>query len=334
MNIINILAGNNFFIFNKDIAKVYGTNVAILLGSLCNRYSYYQKRKELLIIDKKEYFYCIREHIYNDTGLNEHFQRQSTKVLQDLGILEIKRKGIPSKNFYHINIKKLQEILETTSPSSDEELDVNDMKLNNSNNINIINDINNTDFNFKKLKQENINNLNTDLAKKEKRISKKKQRELEQQQNDIAINNLIDKFTDNKNIQKLLGQYVEVRKQRGILTPAQFMIILDDLKTYCGNDLIHQEMCIRKAIAGGWSQIVFIDNFKGKVKTSYSSFDNTAGHFTGNEKITDEQFEQMSFEEQKAYANKMALADMTKKQREFFNQHCLARDENGNLLEF
>ena len=196
------------------------------------------------------------------------------------------------------------------------------------NNINIIKD--NISMN------ENIEpkNNNIDINKSNKRKTKKQLLLQKEKEYDITISNLINEFTDNKSIQKLLEQYVEVRKQRGILTPAQFMIILDDLKTYCGDNLIHQEMCIRKAIAGGWSQIVFIDNFKGKAKTSYSSFDNTAGHFTGNEKITDEQFEQMSFEEQKAYANKMALADMTKKQREFFNQYCLARDENGNLLEF
>ena len=42
----------------------------------------------------------------------------------------------------------------------------------------------------------------------------------------------------------------------------------------------------------------------------------------------------MNFEEKINYISNLAIADMTPNQKEFFNQHCLARDENGNLLKF
>lgn len=331
MNIINILAANNFFIFNKDIAKNYGTNVALLLGSLCNRYSYYQKKKELLIIDGKEYFFCIREHIYNDTGLTEYFQRQATKILENLGILQIKRKGIPSKNFYHINTQKLNEILEDTSPSPDEEQDVNGVNSNN-NNINIISDTNNPDFISSEINTEK-NSISKNDKCKEKKLTKKQLLKIEQEKNDLEISNIISQFTENSNIQKLLRQYVDVRKQKG-LSSAQVYIMLEDLKSYCGNDLAYQEMCIRKAIAGGWSQIVFIDNFKSNAKTNYSSVDNTKNHFVGFDKIDDDEFNKLTRSEKIDYLNHMAIADMTEQQKQFFDENCLATDEDGNILTF
>lgn len=77
--------------------------------------------------------------------------------------------------------------------------------------------------------------------------------------------------------------------------------------------------------------------FNGKPKTTYSSkptFDNTANHFTGNKRITDEELDKMTFDEKVEYISNLPVADMTLKQRAFFNTYCLARDENGNLLKF
>lgn len=77
--------------------------------------------------------------------------------------------------------------------------------------------------------------------------------------------------------------------------------------------------------------------FNGKPKTTYSSkptFDNTANHFTGNKRITDEELDKMTFDEKVNYVSNLPVADMTLKQRAFFNTYCLARDENGNLLKF
>ena len=77
--------------------------------------------------------------------------------------------------------------------------------------------------------------------------------------------------------------------------------------------------------------------FNGKPKSIYSSkstFDNTAGH-SQIYKISDEEFNKLTHKQKLIEMEKFsAIADMTKNQREFFNQHCLARDENGNLLKF
>lgn len=76
--------------------------------------------------------------------------------------------------------------------------------------------------------------------------------------------------------------------------------------------------------------------FKGKPKSSYSSnstFDNTANHKVQITVSLDE-YNNMTLEEKKSYLNMLPISSMTKEQREFFNQYCLAKDENGNLLKF
>lgn len=77
--------------------------------------------------------------------------------------------------------------------------------------------------------------------------------------------------------------------------------------------------------------------FSGKAKTSYSSkptFDNTATHSNTNPKISDEEINKWDFEKKRNYIMNMAYADMTYSQKKFFNENCLALDENGNLLKF
>jgi uncharacterized phage protein (TIGR02220 family) len=80
------------------------------------------------------------------------------------------------------------------------------------------------------------------------------------------------------------------------------------------------------------------NTFKGTAKTSYSSkpsFDNTKDHNVCNDYVTDEEFDKMTFEEKrKLLSTKIPKCHHTPKQREFFNQYCLARDENGNLIKF
>ena len=71
--------------------------------------------------------------------------------------------------------------------------------------------------------------------------------------------------------------------------------------------------------------------FQGKIKSSYSSkstFDNTANHNTKIYHISDEDFEKLSFQEKvdTLLNNFGAVADMTIKQREFYNQYCIVHD--------
>ena len=77
--------------------------------------------------------------------------------------------------------------------------------------------------------------------------------------------------------------------------------------------------------------------FKGKPKTSYSSkpnFDNTASHQIPTNNLAKTEYNKLSHEDKINYLNKLPIADMTEEQKDFYHTYCLAKDENGNLLEF
>lgn len=162
--------------------------------------------------------------------------------------------------------------------------------------------------------KDNINNINIkDNINVNNKEVKKKQKELEKQQLNQELNDTIRVYFNDSEIIELLTSYLEVRKLKG-LTVAQWIIILEDFKKECMFDKQYAISCIRKAIAGGWSQLVFIDNFKGAIKTKYGSapnFDNTATH----------------------KVNK-GISEMTDSEKQNYYENELAKDENGNFLKF
>lgn len=101
MDIIDILANDSYIIYNKEFAKKYGVEEAIMLGAMCS----YQKGF------KNEEFYREQEKMLEDTSLTLYALRKAIKSLKDLGILEIRKKGIPAKFYYKINQSRMFELL-------------------------------------------------------------------------------------------------------------------------------------------------------------------------------------------------------------------------------
>lgn len=175
--------------------------------------------------------------------------------------------------------------------------------INNINNIIYPNNINTQSINTEKNNTDNI----------DKSKSKKSKKEIEKEQLEKDLVNQIDLYIKDNEIKELVTTYLAIRKTKG-LTLAQWIIILEDFKKECMHDKQYSINCLRKAIAGGWSQIVFLDTFKGNLKTSYgnkNSFDNTATH-----KVT------------------KGISEMTEEEKAEFYENQLAKDENGNFLKF
>lgn len=112
-----LLSTDGYIIYNKHLAHTIGVEEAIILGLLCSKYSFYESTKQLTIIDGNEYFYCTREFIEKETALKEDRQRRVMKTLEQYNILEIKKVGLPSKNYYHINEEALDKLFEVASTS-------------------------------------------------------------------------------------------------------------------------------------------------------------------------------------------------------------------------
>lgn len=326
MNILHILANDNYFIYNKDIAKTMGTDVAIILGLLCNKYNYYEKQNKLTIIDGKEYFYCTREHIYNETGLKESGQRKSMKILEDQGILEHKKIGIPSKNYYYINIEKLAQILEISSSAENKELEVsknNDLSL--KNNTQILYNKNNIE-----------KNINLEYIPENEEI--KKENSILKENIDCIIQYLNQSIgTNYKPNSKSTIKLIKARFNDGFVLDDFYDVIDKKVKEWKNTEM---EKYLRPETLFGNKFESYLNQktyFKGNAKSSFSSkptFDNTASHIIPTNTLTEEEWDKLNFEDKKKYLDGIPLADLTPKQLDFHYKYCLARNTDGSLMKF
>ena len=109
MDVLDLLAQDNYVPYNKTLAKELGIESAILFGTLCGYQRHY----------KAQEFYREQANIIEDTCLTEYSVRQATKVLQEKGLIIVTKKGLPAKNYYRINTSKMIEMLSTSCAEND-----------------------------------------------------------------------------------------------------------------------------------------------------------------------------------------------------------------------
>ena len=124
----------------------------------------------------------------------------------------------------------------------------------------------------------------------------------------VTMRGMINAFTENESIREKLLEYFNLRLKKG-LQPNQWKIILDDLRDYAGESALVAVEKINNAIAGGYMQIIAAWEKDKKNNFSKPKFDNTAGR-----KVE-------------------AVVNMTEEEKKEFEEN-LAKDENGNLLQF
>lgn len=112
MNVLDLIADDNFITFSKPIAKKYGVNAAILLGAMCSWQKHFDGE-----------FYKSQKALKEETCLGIYQIKEAVKVLTDSGILTVTLKGMPFQNYYFISASKLGENLlasevETTQQGS------------------------------------------------------------------------------------------------------------------------------------------------------------------------------------------------------------------------
>ena len=124
----------------------------------------------------------------------------------------------------------------------------------------------------------------------------------------VTMKGMINAFSQNEIIREKLLEYFNIRLKKG-LQPNQWQIILDDLRAFAGDNALVAVEKINNAIAGGYMQIIAAWEKDKKNNFSKSKFDNTFGR-----KVE-------------------AVINMTEKEKKEFEEN-LAKDENGNLLQF
>ncbi|MDA1958179.1 hypothetical protein [Bacillus cereus group sp. BcHK114] len=126
MKLISVLSGNGFVMYNKALAHTVSVNGAIIFGQLCSSYESFGSKGMLTVKEGKEYFFLTSDTLEEETALSYKQQLKAIKELEQAGYIETKVMGVPSKKYFCITDKIVQELLSEVNPSSDkrEDLDV------------------------------------------------------------------------------------------------------------------------------------------------------------------------------------------------------------------
>ena len=106
----HLLSSTSFLILNKYLAKQIGLKAAVLLGDLISKEEYFISNGMT-----DGWFFNTEANIQEDTTLNSYHQRKAVKVLKDLNFIDVKRKGIPAKQYFKINEEQVLQFLNNLS---------------------------------------------------------------------------------------------------------------------------------------------------------------------------------------------------------------------------
>jgi len=111
MQLHKLLMQDSYWMLNKQIARATSVEASLLLAELLYKYDFFAKKGELTTIEGEEYFYVLAEEIQEQTTLSKYNQTEAIRILTQVGILKVKKKGAPAKRYFHINESVLLKIL-------------------------------------------------------------------------------------------------------------------------------------------------------------------------------------------------------------------------------
>lgn len=98
-----------FWMVNKKLARFLESNdAALLLADLISRREFFSERGDL---DFEGGFFALSESIENELNLTKEARQKLTKHLESVGFLVVKKKGLPSKNYYYIQDSGIVKVL-------------------------------------------------------------------------------------------------------------------------------------------------------------------------------------------------------------------------------
>ena len=108
----HLLSSTSFLVLNKELARQIGLKEAVLLADLISKEEYFIANG---MIDG--WFFNTEANIEKDTTLTPYQQRKCIKSLKKVGIIEVKRKGVPARQYFKINEELVVKFLNNLSLS-------------------------------------------------------------------------------------------------------------------------------------------------------------------------------------------------------------------------
>ena len=120
--ILDLLRNDGCITVNKRLIRAVGLVEAVVYSELASRHYYFSERNRL---DSGGYFYNTKEDLEAGTGATRRQQDAAIKRLIDLGLIEMKVKGIPATRHFRFtaaNLRAVTELLTGIKERTPEEL--------------------------------------------------------------------------------------------------------------------------------------------------------------------------------------------------------------------
>lgn len=105
MDVIDLLACDNYLIVNRDLMKLLGVAEAMLIGELASEHRYWKKAGKLV---DGEWFFSTNENLEERIPFSRPTIKKAADTLEGLGIIESRLAGTPAKKHYRINTLQLE----------------------------------------------------------------------------------------------------------------------------------------------------------------------------------------------------------------------------------
>lgn len=203
MDLVSLLASDSYIIYNKEFASKYGVEEAILLGAMCS----YQRSFN------NEEFFREEEKISQDTGLTVYAIRKAKQTLKNLGILEISKKGLPSRHYFKVIPERLLNPIyssdENITSSSDEIVTT----VSNENITTVNNDFVTTNYNNKYSNKDNITTINSSYTET---VNHRSDDTVISSKNSSpkSLNNFSENIIENANLTKANSDLLKTKKDK------------------------------------------------------------------------------------------------------------------------
>lgn len=106
--IIKQLTSSSYWTLNKDLCRTIGLQNTLLLQHFIDL--------QYKVFGGNE-FYQQQERIQDELGISERQVKQSISFLLNEDFISVDKKGIPAKNYYLINEKKITQLVSSNRPN-------------------------------------------------------------------------------------------------------------------------------------------------------------------------------------------------------------------------
>lgn len=105
------LSQNSFWTINKPLVKEIGLIAAAIFTDMIDTFVFLDENHpdKITMINGKKHFFLTSNQIEDRFGIKRKAQAPRIKILKDLKLIEIVRKGVPARNFIHLQEENIKE---------------------------------------------------------------------------------------------------------------------------------------------------------------------------------------------------------------------------------